>query len=129
MLKTVRLQGRLIACIVVVSALAVVAAVTPSLFVMDGLVGRAEQRELRSYYENINAAVSAEAAKATALSALVANIPDVQAAMAAGERDRLAKLFGPSFQALRKDYGAVQMQFHTPPATSFLRVHRPERFG
>ncbi|MEK9971571.1 MAG: methyl-accepting chemotaxis protein, partial [Ferrovibrio sp.] len=129
MLRAMRLQGRLIACCVAISVLAVVASVTPSLFVMDGLVERAEQRELRSYYENITAAVAAEASKATALSALVANIPDVQAAMAAGERDKLAKLFVPSFQALRKDYGAVQMQFHTPPATSFLRVHRPERFG
>ncbi|QDO95850.1 HAMP domain-containing protein [Ferrovibrio terrae] len=129
MLKTMRLRGRLVACIVVVSAMAVIAAVAPSLFVMDGLVDRAEQRELRSYYENITAAVGAEAAKATALSALVANMPDVQAAMAAGERDRLAKMLVPSFQALRKDYGAVQMQFHTPPATSFLRVHRPDRFG
>jgi len=129
MLKSMRLRGRLVACIVIVSALAVAAAVAPSLFVMDGLVERAEQRELRSYYENITAAVAAEAAKATALSALVANIPDVQAAMAAGERDRLAKMLVPSFQALRKDFGVVQMQFHTPPATSFLRVHRPDRFG
>ncbi len=129
MLSSMRMQGRLVACIAIVSALAVIAAVAPSLFVMDGLVSRAEQRELRSYYENITAAVDAEAAKATALSALVANMPDVQAAMAAGERDRLAKMLVPSFQALRKDYGAVQMQFHTPPATSFLRVHRPDRFG
>jgi len=129
MLKTMRLQGRLIACCVSVAIVAVVASVTPSLFVMDGLVSRAEQRELRSYYENITAAVAAEASKATALSALVANIPQVQAAMASGDRDSLTKLFVPAFQALRKDYGAVQMQFHTPPATSFLRVHRPERFG
>jgi methyl-accepting chemotaxis protein len=129
MLKGLRLQGRMIACCVAVSVVAVIVSVTPSLFVMDGLVGRAEQRELRSYYENITAAVAAEASKATALSALVANIPDVQAAMAAGERDRLAKFFVPAFQVLRKDYGAVQMQFHTPPATSFLRVHRPDRFG
>ncbi|MFN4311753.1 MAG: methyl-accepting chemotaxis protein, partial [Ferrovibrio sp.] len=129
MIKNMRLQGRLIACAVVVAVLAIIATITPSLLVMNGLIDRAEQRELQSYYENITAAVAAEAAKATALSALVANIPDAQAAMATGERDRLAKMFVPAFQALRKDHGAVQMQFHTPPATSFLRVHRPDRFG
>ncbi len=96
---------------------------------MDGLVDRAERRELQSYYENVMASVHAEAAKATALSTLVANIPDAQAAMAQGDRDRLAKLFVPAFQPLKDHHGAVQMQFHTPPATSFLRVHRPDRFG
>ncbi|MFN4275226.1 MAG: methyl-accepting chemotaxis protein [Ferrovibrio sp.] len=129
MIKNLRLQGRLIACAAVVAVLAIVATISPSLLVMDGLVDRAERRELQSYYENITAAVAAEAAKATALSALVANIPDAQAAMAGGDRDRLAKMFVPAFQALKKDHGAVQMQFHTPPATSFLRVHRPDRFG
>jgi methyl-accepting chemotaxis protein len=129
MFKTIRLQGRLIVCAAVVAILAVVASVAPSLLVMDGLVDRAERRELQSYYENIMASVHAEAAKATALSALVANIPEVQAAMANGDRDRLAKLFVPAFQPLKSDHGAVQMQFHTPPATSFLRVHRPDRFG
>jgi methyl-accepting chemotaxis protein len=129
MIKNLRLQGRLIACAAIVAVLAILATITPSLLVMDGLVDRAEQRELQSYYENITAAVAADAAKATALSALVANIPDAQSAMAEGERERLAKMFVPAFQALRKDHGAVQMQFHTPPATSFLRVHRPDRFG
>jgi methyl-accepting chemotaxis protein len=129
MFKTIRLQGRLIVCAAVVAILAVVASVVPSLLVMDGLVDRAERRELQSYYENIMASVHAEAAKATALSALVANIPEVQAAMANGDRDRLAKLFVPAFQPLKADHGAVQMQFHTPPATSFFRVHRPDRFG
>lgn len=30
---------------------------------------------------------------------------------------------------MKKEYGARQMQFHTPPATSFFRVHKPEKFG
>jgi methyl-accepting chemotaxis protein len=129
MFKSLRLQGRLIVCAAAVAILAVIASVAPSLLVMDGLVDRAERRELQSYYENVMASVHAEAAKATALSALVANIPDAQAAMAQGDRDRLAKLFVPAFKPLKDDHGAVQMQFHTPPATSFLRVHRPDRFG
>ncbi|HEX5635971.1 MAG TPA: methyl-accepting chemotaxis protein, partial [Gammaproteobacteria bacterium] len=34
-----------------------------------------------------------------------------------------------SFEVLKKNYGVSQFQFHTPPATSFLRVHKPREFG
>jgi methyl-accepting chemotaxis protein len=30
---------------------------------------------------------------------------------------------------LREQHGIAQFQFHLPPATSFLRVHAPDRFG
>jgi methyl-accepting chemotaxis protein len=30
---------------------------------------------------------------------------------------------------LKNDYDVRQFQFHLPPATSFLRVHKPEKFG
>ncbi|MCB0747108.1 MAG: PAS domain-containing protein, partial [Ignavibacteriae bacterium] len=30
---------------------------------------------------------------------------------------------------LQKEHDVVQLQFHTPPAKSFLRLHKPEKFG
>ena len=30
---------------------------------------------------------------------------------------------------MKKEFAARQFQFHIPPATSFLRVHKPEKFG
>jgi methyl-accepting chemotaxis protein len=37
--------------------------------------------------------------------------------------------FGPVFAAIKSDYGVDQFQFHLPPATSYLRVHQPAKFG
>ena len=34
-----------------------------------------------------------------------------------------------AFAALKDQYDVRQFQFHLPPATSFLRVHKPEKFG
>jgi len=34
-----------------------------------------------------------------------------------------------SFAPLKSAYGVEQFQFHTPPATSYLRVHQPAKFG
>jgi len=99
------------------------------LSVMSNLNAEAQQRELRSYFDTFKASLAAEALKATALSAMVANIPDVTEKFAARDRDRLAALMVPTFKVMKAEYGVRQFQFHTPPATSFLRVHKPEKFG
>lgn len=94
-----------------------------------GAINDAELRELRGYFKAIEASMAAEGRLAASLAALVAEIPPVQQAMAEGNRDQLMALLGPSYQKLANKYGATQFQFHTPPAISFLRVHKPEKFG
>ena len=46
------------------------------------------------------------------------------------ERDReaLKDMYLEYYQALRKKHGIAQFQFHVPPATSFLRLHKPGKF-
>jgi methyl-accepting chemotaxis protein len=56
-------------------------------------------------------------------------MPQVQEAMAHADRQTLMSFFGPGFTSIKSSYGVEQLQFHTPPATSFLRVHQPEKFG
>ena len=98
---------------------------------MSNALTKAEALELESYYHQALGQLESEGRAAEMMSALVANIPDVQQAFAAGDRDQLAELLVPSFKVLKKnsDYAARQFQFHLPPATSFLRVHKPEKFG
>ena len=96
---------------------------------LDSLALEAERTELRQYAERIRLDVEAETRMAEAMSALVANIPEVQQRFAAGDRDWLHEQFLASYGVLSKNYGAVQFQFHTPPATSFLRLHQIEKYG
>ncbi|MDH5423683.1 MAG: methyl-accepting chemotaxis protein [Gammaproteobacteria bacterium] len=98
---------------------------------MKNILLKAEALELESYYQQVLAQLESEGRVAEMMSALVANVPDVQRAFAAGERDRLAELLVPSFKVLKEnpDYAARQFQFHLPPATSFLRVHKPQKYG
>jgi len=42
-------------------------------------------------------------------------------------RDELARITVPTFEVMKKEYNV--RQFHLPPATSFLRVHKPQKFG
>ncbi len=96
---------------------------------MNTLVQKAEHSALDAHLKAINNAIAAENRLAEAMSSLVANIPLVQNRFGTDDRKGLAELFEPGFKLMAKGYGVEQFQFHTPPATSFLRVHRPEKFG
>ncbi|SDH07178.1 methyl-accepting chemotaxis protein [Roseospirillum parvum] len=129
MLRNLPILWRIGLAMVVLSALTAVVQAVPGAWVRGEIIRGALSRELNGHYENLIAAIRAEADKARTLSALVAGIPEVRAAFAAGDRDRLGALFVPGFAALKADHAVVQFQFHVPPATSFLRVHKPEKFG
>lgn len=96
---------------------------------MSDIISEAEQRELHGVFDNIQNSIGTEIRVAEAMSALVASIPQAQKAFAEKDRDTLASMFVPGFAALKKNYGARQFQFHEPPATSYLRVHKPQKFG
>ncbi|MGV1097913.1 cache domain-containing protein [Thiovibrio sp. JS02] len=54
---------------------------------------------------------------------------EVLTAFAQGDRELLATSLKGYFAELKKTYQIDQFQFHTPPATSFLRLHQPGKFG
>ncbi|MCM8855644.1 MAG: methyl-accepting chemotaxis protein, partial [Candidatus Thiodiazotropha sp.] len=96
---------------------------------MGGILQTAEESEMGEIFEIVVNGVESEGRLARAMSALVAGIPDIQKHFAERDREALESLFVPGFQALKKEYGVRQFQFHEPPATSFLRVHKPAKFG
>lgn len=60
---------------------------------------------------------------------LIADMPTVQRLFAAGDRVGLLAELQKAFADQKARHGVDQAQFHTPPATSFLRLHDPETFG
>ncbi|MGE5506753.1 MAG: cache domain-containing protein [Actinomycetota bacterium] len=93
------------------------------------VIGEAQVRELNGRYDQLTAAIAASADQAEAMAALVASLPGVAAELGSGDRAALDARFVAAYPALAKTYGIDQFQFHTPPATSFLRVHMPRKFG
>jgi methyl-accepting chemotaxis protein len=59
----------------------------------------------------------------------VANIPSVQQDLAEQNRDHLLKMSLPMYKELKKTSEFNVFHFHLPPATSFLRLQKPEKFG
>ena len=129
MFKNLRLWANIMLSMAIAIILAVTVLTYGNLQHMKTLIQAAELAELRQYANTIQLNIAAETRLAQALSALVAHIPDIQQRFAAGDREGLRQQLLPAYQALAADYGVVQFQLHTPPATSFLRLHLPEKYG
>ena len=127
--KRSRLRLRITLALVFGSALTAVFVLAGAMWIISGIIDRADERELRSHYDALQSRLGQESRRAAAMSAVVAGIPAVQDAFARGDRDALMRLLGAEFATLKSDYGVEQVQFHTAPATSFLRVHQPAKFG
>jgi methyl-accepting chemotaxis protein len=100
-----------------------------ALWVISDIIERAGERELRSHLGDIRARIEQQSAAATALATFAATLPPARAALRDGDRAALAALTVATFQALRERGGVDQFRYHLPPATSFLRVHQPAKFG
>ena len=113
-----------------VSMLIILTVVIPSLMmVISGLIGRAVDRQAATQFDILRGMIEAETDRAASMARLVSLMPEVGQAMAAGDREALSRVFVPGFKTMADAHGIEQMQFHTPPATSFLRVHQPTKFG
>ncbi|MDT0580967.1 methyl-accepting chemotaxis protein [Brumicola blandensis] len=94
-----------------------------------GIIGQAEQRELLNLHESAAAEIESEGRLAQAMSHIIAHTPHWNKLLKERRRDELAQEMDPMFQSLKEQYGIRQFQFHLPPATSFLRAHKPEKYG
>jgi PAS domain S-box-containing protein len=88
-----------------------------------------EEENLRKIGNIFISHVQGEEELAIALALQSANNPEIQAALAAQNRDALLTLTLPGFEQLFAEFGIPLYQFHLPPATVFLRLQDPDNFG
>ncbi|MBF0191208.1 MAG: methyl-accepting chemotaxis protein [Magnetococcales bacterium] len=129
MLHHLRLWAKIMLVMGLAIVLVGVSLTTVNLSSMNDLIQESERTALNAHLKAVHNAIAAEAHSAEAMAVLVANIPLVQEKFNAGDRKTIEELFVPGFGVLSKHYGVEQFQFHTPPATSWFRVHKPEKFG
>ncbi|MEO5377388.1 MAG: methyl-accepting chemotaxis protein [Magnetococcus sp. DMHC-6] len=129
MFKTMRLWVNILLGMGFTILLMVAAMAYTNMVHLEKRIREEEYQQLRAYTREIHDGIISQTQRAEAMSALVANLPMVQKFFADGEREALKKMFLPVQQILASQYDVEQFQFHTPPAISFLRLHKPEKFG
>lgn len=95
----------------------------------NSLIQVNEEKQLRSQYLVFLNDIELKKNMAMSLAHLTAENPYVVRAFAARDRQQLLNLLLPGYRILNEHYGVEQFHFHVPPATSFLRLHAPERYG
>lgn len=102
----------------------------PYLFTsMQSLIERAEERELHDLAQEFQQKIADEQQLAIALAGFVARLPDVQSYLRNDDKAGLQQALSSAFTYLKEQNGLRQFHFHRPPATSYLRVHKPARSG
>lgn len=99
------------------------------IYFQNQLVETEENRQLTNLSADFRHRINAKQEMAVNLALAYAEMPEVQQAFAAGDRDGLVALLHSSYLALDESTGVPQSQFHLPPAISFLRLHKLDKFG
>jgi len=129
MLKNIKIQTIISAGFAFILILVTMINVPMIISTISDVVEEAEKRELASLFKSAKTELKSQGYLAVALSSLVANVDYFAEMFANNERDALNHALQPTFKAMREKFYARQFQFHTPPATSFLRLHKPAKFG
>ncbi|MBB4304828.1 methyl-accepting chemotaxis protein [Rhodobium orientis] len=126
-MKTIR--ARMMLAIGALAVLGAVSTIAIAQWVSSDLISTALRNEVESTKQQLRARIEADSRQALVLAEVIAGQTRIQQLFAAGDREALATEFLAAFPQLKKQYGIRQFQFHLPPATSFLRVHKAEKFG
>jgi len=88
------------------------------------------QTELKTAINQVYQQIAVERAEQLRLLAhTVAGMPSIQDFVQYKDRDSLLDVAAPLYEGLQKITSLNVFHFHHSPATSFLRLHKPEKFG
>lgn len=113
--------------LVVITATLIMAGISAysSIVSQQALVESCKQRELNQTITLIQNDLQEQMNKAAARASIVVNLPSIKEAFRAGSRERILDRLLPAFLIQRDRYDVAEGQFHTAPATSFLRIYAP----
>lgn len=129
MFSKLRIRTRILSGFLILIALVCTIVMPFMLNDMNRLIETAEKRELTGLYQQVQQKINAELRVASSLASFVASLPEVKKHLFNDDRDALHSSLKDAFLQLKTEYSLSQLQFHQPPATSYLRVHKPGKFG
>jgi putative methionine-R-sulfoxide reductase with GAF domain len=88
-----------------------------------------EDARLKTLFEVFNGQVESQKNLAIALATQASGDPLVREAFAKRDREVLVDETLGSYLALKSKFDVSQMQFHEPPARSFVRLHQLDKYG
>ena len=110
-------------------ALVIVTASIISSLLFTRMVSSVEEKQFSLMHSIVAFNLHGAEDRAQARAAMIADLPNARALFAAKDRAGLLAEYSKMFADQKDKYGVDQAQFHSLPATSFLRLNAPESFG
>ena len=110
-------------------ALVVVAVSIISSLLFTNMISSVEEKQFSLMQSIVAFNLKGAQDRALARAAMIADLPRARSLFAAQDRAGLLAEYSKMFGEQKDKYGADQAQFHSLPATSFLRLHDPQNFG
>ncbi len=129
MLRSFKLTYQFMITTVIAIFILLLASVYISYSFMKTALLESEKNISTEISENLHEQLNTKKTNALMMAQFVADIPEVQKAFAQKDSATLEVLFAKQFAKMKKNYGVRQFQFHLPPATSFLRIHKLKKRG
>ncbi len=85
--------------------------------------------EMENRYSQVIEHIDNASLRALSLAVWTAHSDNIIAIFDQKDREKLEALTLPIYQKIKKEININQFQFHLPPATSFLRLHKPGKYG
>jgi methyl-accepting chemotaxis protein len=99
------------------------------LYYQNEIILSQENHRLDTLYATMERLITQQSQQAVIVAKTISLMPEVQRAFAAQDRAALSAMLADVYEMLHDEAGVVQAQFHLPPATSFLRLHQPDKYG
>lgn len=117
--------------LIVISVISISLIIDSALFYSNSLdeLEREKTKFLSDVVQQLNVKISQSSSFAVAHALMIANMPAVKDLFRKKDRKALEIELMPLFQKQKKLYDVNVIQFHTAPATSFLRMHKPQSYG
>jgi len=128
MIKFHSISQRLTLTLVLVAVACFVVVVATIDYAYRESVRRVETQEMEALATSAETAMREEIRRAADAAKSISGNAEVQRLFALRDRQGLWKLLEGAWREL-ENQGYAQGQFHLPPATSFLRLHKPQKYG
>lgn len=128
MLRNIRISIRLALGTAIMLALVIAIILPTVLNLLSNITQRAESRQLEDLHNALQASIDEAAEQALRITTAATSGVGISEAFANRDRALLQQLTLPIFEALQETYNIRQFQFHLPPATSYLRLHRLDKY-
>ena len=124
-----KMSRHAVATLIVIAAATIGAMSFISNRLFSGLTSAVEVGQFELMHATVESMMHNAESRAHARASMIADMPNVRRLLAARDRDGLYTELEPMFTTQQAQFAAAAMQFHEPPATSFLRFPNRASFG